>query len=299
VEHTAAASSAAPVGTFFARNEFLIRRLHSLTGLLPVGAYMCVHLITNASTLGGPAMFQKNVDLIHSLGPALPIVEWSFIFLPLLFHAIVGVVIIRSGDPNLSSYHYVGNVRYWLQRATAWIALAFILYHVFHMHGWFHNKLWIDNVAKPLGGYQFRPHEASSTAALALTSMTKKLAYGIGVISCVFHFANGLWTMGITWGVWTSAKAQQRANWLCGAIGVVMTVVGLSALFGVTSIDIDEAQAIEQAQAEARASEKARAEELEAKIKAAKIKSAEAAKQAAAAKPAEAPKPAASTEKPH
>lgn len=263
--HSAAAGTSASTGSFFARNEFLIRRLHSLTGLLPVGAYMCVHLTTNASTLGGAEMFQKNVDLIHSLGPALPIVEWTFIFLPLLFHAIVGVVIIRSGDPNLSSYHYVGNVRYWLQRVTAWIALAFILYHVFHMHGWFHNKLWLDKVADPLGGHQFDPHKASSTAALAINSALKKLAYGIGVISCVYHFANGLWTMGITWGVWTSAKAQQRANWLCGAIGVVMTVVGLSALVGVTSMDIKRAEAFEEVQHQRRLEDAARVEALATK----------------------------------
>lgn len=260
--HTAAAPISPASGTFFGRHEFLIRRLHSLTGLLPVGLYMCVHLATNASTLGGPAMFQKNVDLIHSLGPALPIVEWTFIFLPLLFHAIVGVVIIRSGNPNLSSYHYVSNVRYWLQRVTAWIALAFILYHVFHMHGWFHNKLWLDKVAEPLGGHQFDPHKASSTAALALGSIVKKLAYGIGVVSSVFHFANGLWTMGITWGVWTSAKAQQRANWLCGGVGVVMTIVGLSALFGVVTTDVKKAEAVEQAQKEAREAEAARVNQL-------------------------------------
>jgi len=268
VEAHTAAAPAAPAGTFFGRNEFLIRRLHSLTGLLPVGLYMCVHLATNASTLGGPAMFQKNVDLIHSLGPALPIVEWTFIFLPLLFHAIVGVVIIRSGNPNLSSYHYVGNVRYWLQRVTAWIALAFILYHVFHMHGWFHNKVLLDRVIEPLGGHQFDPHKASSTAAIALGSMVKKVAYGIGVISCVFHFANGLWTMGITWGLWTSAKAQQRANYLCGGIGAVMTVIGLSALFGVVTTDVDKAKAVEQAQHEAREAEAARVNELLAKEKA-------------------------------
>ncbi|MCE9603365.1 MAG: succinate dehydrogenase cytochrome b558 subunit [Planctomycetia bacterium] len=249
------ANAVAPAGSIFGRNEFLIRRLHSLTGLLPVGAYMCIHLLTNASTLGGPEMFQKNVDLIHSLGPALPLVEWTFIFLPLLFHAIVGVVIIRSGDPNLSSYHYVGNLRYWLQRVTAWLALAFIMWHVFHMHGWFHNKYWLDHVADKLGGHQFDPHAASSTAALAIGTMVKKLAYGIGVVSCVFHFANGLWTMGITWGVWTSARAQHRANWLCGALGVVMTVVGLSALVGVTTTDIKKAQAFEKVQAEQRAAE--------------------------------------------
>src|SRR5689334_18637943 len=89
--------------SFFTRHEFLIRRLHSLTGLIPVGAYMCVHLLTNASVLAGAATFQDSVDKIHSLGPVLPLVEWTFIFLPIIFHAVVGVVIIRSGQSNLSS----------------------------------------------------------------------------------------------------------------------------------------------------------------------------------------------------
>jgi succinate dehydrogenase / fumarate reductase cytochrome b subunit len=251
-----------PSGSFFSRNEFLIRRLHSLSGLLPVGAYMCVHLITNASTLGGPAMFQKNVDLIHSLGPALPIVEWSFIFLPLLFHAIVGVVIIRSGQPNLSSYHYMGNVRYTLQRVTAWIALFFILYHVFHMHGWFHNETYLKSFAEPMGGHQFDPHRATSTAAIALASPLKKVAYAVGVIACVYHLANGLWTMGITWGVWTTAAAQKRANWIALAFGLALTAVGLAALTGVSKTDVPKAEAYEQAHIEAQHAEEHRAEEL-------------------------------------
>lgn len=257
------AQSAPVSGSFLARNEFLIRRLHSLTGLVPVGAYMCVHLTTNASTLGGPAMFQKNVDLIHSLGPALPLVEWAFIFLPLIFHAVVGVWIIRSGQPNLSSYHYVGNVRYYLQRLTAWIALFFIAWHVFQMHGWFHNEWWLQNIAnEDTGGHLFNPHAASSTAALALKPMIVKLAYFIGVISCVFHLANGLWTMGITWGLWTTAKAQKRANLVCGGFGVVLAVIGLSALVGVTKTDIPAAKAYEKAHNEALAAEKKRADDL-------------------------------------
>jgi succinate dehydrogenase / fumarate reductase, cytochrome b subunit len=248
-------------GSWFGRNEFLIRRLHSLTGLVPVGAYMCVHLLTNATTLGGPEFFQQNVDLIHTLGPALPIVEWTFIFLPLIFHAVVGVVIIRSGNPNLSSYHYVGNVRYFLQRATAWIALFFIAYHVFQMHGWIHHPA-LDPHIREAGGHVFKPDAATSTAAEALQPMFMKLIYFVGVISTVFHFANGLWTMGITWGVWTTAAAQKRANWICGAIGVGLALVSVGALVGVSTTNIDEAKAYEQAHREAEEAEQKRKEEL-------------------------------------
>jgi succinate dehydrogenase / fumarate reductase cytochrome b subunit len=60
--------------SFLARHEFLIRRLHSLSGLIPVGAYMVIHLLTNASTLSGPMSFQNAVYQIHSLGAILPVV---------------------------------------------------------------------------------------------------------------------------------------------------------------------------------------------------------------------------------
>lgn len=233
--------------SFFSRHEFLILRLHSLSGLLPVGMYMIVHLLTNTTVLGGAASFQKNVDTIHSLGPALPLVEWTFIFLPILFHAIVGVIIIRSGKSNSSRYAYSGNIRYTLQRATAWIALIFILWHVFHMHGWFHNELWHDNMVAPLGGGQFDWQNATSSLAAALAPPLTRVAYLVGVTSCVFHFANGLWTMGITWGVWQSAAAQKRANWVCGGIGVFVMVVGLSAWVAAQRINVIDAKAYEMA----------------------------------------------------
>jgi len=185
-----------------ARHEFLIRRLHSLSGLIPVGAYICVHLLTNATVLNSSAMFQNAVYLIHSLGGILPLVEWVFIFIPILFHAILGVVIIRGGLPNTSSYKQTGNMRYTLQRATGMIAFLFILWHVFHMHGWFPGEGWLQGIVEPLGGHQFRPFNAASTAAAALQqSILIPICYAIGLLACVFHLANGIWTMGITWGV--------------------------------------------------------------------------------------------------
>ena len=230
--------------SFFLRHQFLILRLHSLSGLIPVGAYMVVHLITNASVLGGPEVFQRQVDTIHSLGPTLPWVEWAFIFLPIIFHAAVGVVIVRSGLSNTSSYALVGNFRYMLQRATAWIALFFIFYHVFQMHGWIHAGWWTRAIHN-YGG-QFNHDLATSTAARALASVPVRIAYVVGILSCVFHLANGLWTMGITWGVWTTPAAQRRANWLCGAFGIIVAVIGLGALVGLTSTDETTALASEQ-----------------------------------------------------
>lgn len=254
MEHSPAAS-ATEGGSFLSRHDFLLRRLHSLSGLIPVGAYMVVHLLTNASVLNGAATFQDQVDTIHSLGIMLPLVEWTFIFIPLLFHALFGFVIIRSGNSNAGQYPLQRNIRYTLQRVTGMVAFAFIMYHVWQLH-------WMGG---PLGGGKFKPEHATSSAASAIgAAWWIQAIYAVGVLSCVYHLANGLWTMGITWGVWTSPKAQQRADYVCAAFGVGLAIVGLSALFGMSTADVSKARAIEQARIEV---EKEREQRIEKSLK--------------------------------
>jgi len=220
---------------FLARHQFLIYRLFSLAGLVPVGAFLVVHLLTNASVLGGAKSFQDRVDLIHSLGPLLVPIEWAFIFLPMLFHAAVGFLIIASGLPNVGSYAYVGNVRYAMQRATGMIAFVFIIAHVLQLH-------WLG---RPFGGGHFDPHHATSSAAENLRSLPVTLLYVVGLLSTVFHFANGLWTLGITWGLWTSPAAMRRANWISVAVGVLLAAAGLGAIGGLQGVNIKDAVKVE------------------------------------------------------
>ncbi len=235
--------------SFLARNEFIIRRLHSLSGLIPVGAYMVVHLLVNASIMDSPGAFQKNVYQIHSLGDFLLFVEWGFIFLPLIFHAVFGVVIIRGGLPNQGNYTYGANVRYTMQRVSGMIAFLFIFWHVFHMHGWFHTDWWLENVARPLQGAKFSPFNAASSGANAMQeSIFVPIAYLLGVFACVFHLANGIWTMGITWGVWITPKAQKWASTVCLIFGIGLGVVATSGIYGFSTTDKDAAKEVEDKQ---------------------------------------------------
>ncbi len=236
--------------SFFVRHEFLIRRLHSLTGIVPLGAYMVVHLTTNASLLNGTATFQRAVYLIHSLGSLLPIVEWGFIFAPLLFHAIVGVWIAKTGKSNLDRYKFVGNKRYVWQRVTGLIAFAYLMFHILHLHGWVHLSPWVA-LGEKLGFAQFRAYNAASTLALAMDGYFWPAFYLIGVLSCVYHLANGLWTAGITWGLWISARAQARATKVCVAFGLVLAVIGTSAWYAAITVDPVAAKAVEDEMYEA------------------------------------------------
>lgn len=201
---------------------------------------MVIHLLTNATVLESWRTYQRAVYQIHSL-PVLPVIEWTFIFLPLIFHAVYGIVIVRTGMPNNSSYPYPKNWRYTLQRATGMIAFVFIFWHVFHMHGWIHSDAWLKAV-HGWGGL-FKAYNATSTAAAAMqASILVPILYTIGVLSCVFHLANGLWTFGITWGIWTTPLAQRRADYACIAFGVLLGLVSMGALGGFATADVNQAR---------------------------------------------------------
>lgn len=217
--------------SFLVRHDFLIRRLHSLTGIV-FGAYVCIHLLTNASILAGSEAFQNNVHRIHGIGAILPVVEWVFIFIPILFHAFVGLAITAGMLPNNKNYPYEGNWRYTVQRITGLYLFVFIIYHVFHMHGWFHFNWWLTYVAEPLSGAQFKPYNAASTLGVAMQSSLISLLYALGVLAAAFHFFNGVWTAGITWGLWTRPHAQQGALRACLVASLLLGAVGLSAIWG-------------------------------------------------------------------
>ena len=47
--------------------SFLLRRLHSLTGIIPVGAFLLEHFFSNAFATKGPEAYTKQVGLLTSL----------------------------------------------------------------------------------------------------------------------------------------------------------------------------------------------------------------------------------------
>ena len=219
------------------KHYFLIRRLHSLSGLVPVGVFLCIHLTVNASILlpGAPGQeFQKAVERIHSLGPLLKPVEIVGIFIPLAFHTLLGFQIMFSSRSNAQQYRYGSNIRYTLQRVSGIIAAVFIVYHVWQMH-------WLGAV---FGGGDFElhkaglPYAAESTAKLIQQSLWIAPVYAVGVMATVFHLANGIWTSLITWGITIRPETQRGAGYTCTAFGIILTLVGLGALNGFRRFDI-------------------------------------------------------------
>lgn len=221
----------AQAGGWSERHYFLLRRLHSLAGLVPVGVFVTFHLLINSTIVSGGQAFQTGVDQIHLLGKLgmLEVVEIFGIFLPMLFHAVLGVKIWLEGTPTVGQYRYGGNLRYTLQRITGVAGFAFILIHLWHMH-------WLG---KPFGGGHFDPHRAAETASAAMQSgWWYAPIYVIGVLCVVYHLANGIWTSLITWGITVGPGAQRKAGWVCAAFGVIVGLAGLSAVRGFRTFDV-------------------------------------------------------------
>jgi succinate dehydrogenase / fumarate reductase cytochrome b subunit len=218
------------------RFHFLLRRLHSLAGLVPVGVFLCFHLFTNFQMLVGD--FQHEVDFIHNM-PALFFVELG-LWLSIGFHAALGFYYTFAGArQNVTRYPYMDNWRYTLQRITGIIAFVFILVHVAH----FRWRIEMFGVLMPFyaKGADGTPLATATTAA-SLQHVGATIFYLIGALSAVYHFANGLWTMAITWGLTITVQAQRRWGKVCLGLGVVLTVFTIGALVGAWQHEITPAE---------------------------------------------------------
>ncbi len=198
------------------RRHFALRRLHSLTGVAPVGLFLVIHLWTNARALYGRDAFARAVGGIQST-PLLALVEVVAILVPLTFHAVYGLVIAAQGSANAGRYGYARNWTYLLQRVTGVAAFAFIALHV-----------WQLRAQKALGAMAWQDFYAALGRLLGEPAMFA--AYLLGVTACVFHFANGLWLFGNSWGVTVSPRAMRRSAALCGALGLALWLLGYDTL---------------------------------------------------------------------
>src|SRR5699024_8292616 len=97
------------------QREFFNRRLHSLLGVVPIGLFVVQHLIINHFVVYGPESFDKAAGFMGSL-PFVLVLEVFVIYLPILFHAILGVYIVFVARNNVRKYGFFRNWMFMLQR---------------------------------------------------------------------------------------------------------------------------------------------------------------------------------------
>jgi succinate dehydrogenase/fumarate reductase cytochrome b subunit (b558 family) len=181
-------------------------RLFSLSGLVPLGAFLVVHLWMESRVLFGPRTFGSAAP-----GALLTAVDVVLVLAPLLFHGAYGAFLTVKRRPLGSPRPYPRAIAI-LMRISGGVALLFILAHVY-------------TARVTLAGARGADLESVLAPRLSATTFGAPLlaiAYMVGLASVVFHFAVGVW------GFFAQRKASTRrvVAYACGATGVAVFVVG-------------------------------------------------------------------------
>jgi len=200
------------------RLHFVLRRLHSLTGIVPIGAYMLVHIyFENAFILGGGAKFDQLVAGIATIPiPILLAIEITVLWAPILYHALYGFVVMAGADLGTATHFaYRNGLLYALQRISGVVAFVFIAWHVYSLRLSFY----------------FHHTEIDYTLMHAILSDPGWFAfYLLGVVSAVFHFCNGIFTFCITWGITVSERSQALVQRFSLALFAVLALGAVTIL---------------------------------------------------------------------
>jgi len=200
-------------------HSYFWRRLHSLSGIVPIGAFLVEHILSNFETWNGPTAYAKQVLFLNSL-PLVRVLEWALIFIPLAFHAGYGVFIWLRGRSNVNVYPWAGNWGYYMQRVTGLIALAYIIQHV---------------IRERFMGVQLPEHPGAAfhKVQMELHNPWMLAVYVIAMIATCWHFSYGLWLFAAKWGITPGEQARKKFGIVCAGLGSVLCIMGLMSIYAV------------------------------------------------------------------
>ena len=175
--------------------------------MLPLAFFLVEHIWANASALRGQDAYIATIDSLARI-PLLPLVEIVLVFVPLAYHALYGVYMMREKIKDEPPY---GRTLALANRIAAITAFVFIAWH-----------FWETRVQAWRG---LDPHAFYATLVWRLSSTwhgfpVRAVLYLIGVTASVAHLAISAWGYGIT-ARWFDKK---RGAWACITIGSLLFV---------------------------------------------------------------------------
>jgi succinate dehydrogenase / fumarate reductase cytochrome b subunit len=190
-----------------------LRRIFSLSGVVPLGIFVLGHVAVNAAALRGEGAFAATEDALRAI-PGLALLELLFVDVPLAVHAALGLWLWAMRPAMLASTAYPAGVRP-AMRATAIAALAFVVWHAAslrlrapggELHGGVLATLLVRDLSSTWKGVPWRG-----------------VAYLAGSACVVFHFAAGAWGVyaASTFGR-ASARHTRVAGWAAAVGGAVL-----------------------------------------------------------------------------
>lgn len=200
--------------------EFMLRRLHSLLGIVPLAGFIFFHFFENAYSTRGQLPYNKNVDALRGL-PFLQAIEWSLLLGPFLLHMFYGVWITFTARPNVLRENYARNWAYFAQRVSAAVVFVFIVYHVVGLR-------FLEPALDPKTGKV----DYFDYLRIQFQNPWIYWWYVVGIGCTAFHLANGICTFCMTWGITIGRAAQKYTAYAMTAAGIVAFAMGVNAING-------------------------------------------------------------------
>lgn len=225
------------------RENYFWHKVHSLTGIVPIGFYMVQHLTLNSFSLAGPEKFNAVIRFFAGVPEHILLaLEVLAIWLPLAFHAVYGVFIAARADHNYTqaAYRYRENRYFFLQRMSGIAAFLFLMFHVA-----------TTTVALRMSGgdHKIIEYAAWNGRLVAGGTYWVLAVYLVGVLACTYHLSYGIWNFCIRWGITVSERAQQSVARFAFLCFVAFTLLGYAALLGFLRPALQEEKAPIQARA--------------------------------------------------
>ena len=194
-------------------NYFALKKLHSLSGVIPIAGFVVFHLFENHHSVHGQEAFNDTVAFIRSM-PLLYLLEIGLLA-PIVFHAGLGIYLAKTAKHNVGTLPNRANWMYLLQRLSGFILLFFIAYHVYTTR--FAN-VPTDQM------FQYMAEQVSNPLIFG--------GYILGVVSASLHLGNGLWGFLVAWGIVGGQKSQDMVWKVCMGLALGVCLMGINALLG-------------------------------------------------------------------
>jgi succinate dehydrogenase / fumarate reductase cytochrome b subunit len=192
-----------------------LRRLHSLSGVVPVGAFLAFHLYVNSSAARGADAYNATVRRLQQL-PLSVFAEIACIFLPLAFHGVSGLFLTATVPVSVERPTRAGRFLAILQRVTGVLLFGFILFH-----------LWTARLV------QLEDHESLDLFHLMQSALASPWIHALylgGILAATSHLASGLWSFSETWGLARTPRARAAVAVVAAGVFVLLSVMGVQLL---------------------------------------------------------------------
>ena len=190
-----------------------LRRIHSLTGTIPLGVFLLEHFAVNAFALGGAESFRRVTSGIGGI-PLLAAIEIAGIAVPLLVHGVLGILIATElperGSPAWPDRREI------VQRATGLLLLPYLIYHVWS------TRLSPDVLTRHAELFEVMRRQVSGWGGFAF--------HAIGVSLAAWHLGNGLPGFARRFRLARTPRSERAVARASGALSLALAALGVAIL---------------------------------------------------------------------